>query len=184
LTDNISSEVSRVNSLVGRFLDFARPSRLELQPHKIADIVDRTLDVAALQFAAGSVIVEKRYAEVPVAQLDAQLLEQVFVNLIVNAQQAMDASPAHPGRLRITVAREISSGGSGIGVVIEDSGPGIPRESREEIFNPFFTPTKDGVGLGLAIVAKILDDHRGWIKLDEHTPDSLPGAVFHIFLPA
>jgi two-component system, NtrC family, sensor histidine kinase HydH len=183
LTDNISSEVSRVNSLVARFLDFARPSRLELQPHKIADIVDRAFDVAALQFAAGSVTVEKRCAEVPVAQLDAQLLEQVFVNLIVNAYQAMDASSARPGRLRITIAPEISSGTSGIGVVIEDSGPGIPRESREEIFNPFFTTKKDGVGLGLAIVAKILDDHRGWIKLDERAPDSLPGAVFHIFLP-
>jgi two-component system, NtrC family, sensor histidine kinase HydH len=183
LTENISSEVSRVNSLVARFLDFARPSHLELQPHKIAGIVDRALDATAQQFPAGSVTVEKRCAEVPVAQLDAQLLEQVFVNLIVNAYQAMDASSARPGRLRITIAPEISSGTSGIGVVIEDSGPGIPRANREEIFNPFFTTKKDGVGLGLAIVAKILDDHRGWIKLDEHTPDSLPGAAFHIFLP-
>jgi two-component system, NtrC family, sensor histidine kinase HydH len=183
LTENISSEVSRVNSLVARFLDFARPSHLELQPHKIAGIVDRALDATAQQFPAGSVTVEKRCAEVPVAQLDAQLLEQVFVNLIVNAYQAMDASSARPGRLRITIASELSSGTSGIGVVIEDSGPGIPRANREEIFNPFFTTKKDGVGLGLAIVAKILDDHRGWIKLDEHTPDSLPGAAFHIFLP-
>lgn len=183
LTENISTEVGRVNSLVARFLDFARPSHLELHPHKIAGIVDRALDAATQQFPPGSLSLEKRYADVPLAQLDAQLLEQVFVNLIVNAYQAMDASPAHPGRLRITIAPEVSSGTPGVGIVIEDNGPGIPPESREEIFNPFFTTKKDGVGLGLAIVAKILDDHRGWIKLDDPAPGSLPGASFHVFLP-
>lgn len=184
LTENISSEVSRVNSLVARFLDFARPSHLELQPHKITDIVDRAFGAAAQQFPPGTVAVEKRYSPVPVAQFDSQLLEQAFLNLFVNACQAMDVSPAHPGRLRITIAPEISSGTSGVAVVLEDSGPGIPRESREEIFNPFFTTKKDGVGLGLAIVAKILDDHRGWIKLDDPAPGSLPGAAFHVFIPS
>jgi two-component system, NtrC family, sensor histidine kinase HydH len=182
LTENISTEVSRVNSLVARFLDFARPSHLELHPGKITDVVDRSLDAAAQQYPAGIAIVERRYTEVPAVPLDAELLQQVFVNLIVNAYQAMDASPEHPGRLRVTVAPETAAGIPGVSVLVEDSGPGIPRESREEIFNPFFTTKKNGVGLGLAIVAKILDDHRGWIKLDDPAPDSLPGAAFHVFL--
>ena len=50
--------------------------------------------------------------------------------------------------------------------MIEDTGPGVPAEMREQIFNPFFTSKKDGVGLGLSIVAKIVDDHRGWIRLE------------------
>ena len=83
--------------------------------------------------------------------------------------------------LRLSVAPETSGGRSGVGVTVEDTGPGVPPELREQIFNPFFTSKKDGVGLGLAIVAKIVDDHRGWIRLDT---DSRPGARFRVFLPA
>jgi len=183
MADNISSEVNRLNSLVARFLDFARPSRLELQRHKVSAIIDRALDAALHQFPSARITVEKHYGAEPEALLDAQLLEQVFLNLIVNAYQAMAASGDGSGTLRIALAKETSGGVSGIGVHIEDSGPGIPPAAREEIFNPFYTTKKDGVGLGLAIVAKILDDHRGWIKLDAPAVSSLPGACFHIFLP-
>jgi signal transduction histidine kinase len=67
-----------------------------------------------------------------------------------------------------------------VGATIEDSGPGVPAESREQIFNPFFTSKKDGVGLGLSIVAKIVDDHHGWIRLESEYQG---GARFHLFLP-
>ena len=186
LADNISSEVNRLNSLVARFLDFARPSHLELHPCQISAAVDRALDAASHQFPTANVVVEKRYADVPDARLDAQLLEQVFLNLIINAYQAIDSSSNKPGLLRITIAPETSAATSGLSILLEDNGPGIPAEAREEIFNPFFTTKKEGVGLGLAIVAKILDDHRGWIKLEHPSPaapNSLPGAAFHIFLP-
>lgn len=189
LADNISSEVNRLNSLVARFLDFARPSHLDLEPQQISGIVERALDISLQQFPAAKVTVEKRFSPVPAAFLDSQLLEQVFLNLIVNAYQAMQALPGKPGVLRITIAPENSNGTPGLGVRIEDSGPGVSPETHEEIFNPFFTTKKEGVGLGLAIVAKILDDHRGWIKLEAHSPVSpgesgaLGGAVFHVFLP-
>jgi C4-dicarboxylate-specific signal transduction histidine kinase len=65
-------------------------------------------------------------------------------------------------------------------VTVEDSGPGVPPELREQIFNPFFTSKKDGVGLGLSIVAKIVDDHRGAIRLDS---DTTHGARFRLFFP-
>ncbi|MGC1911015.1 MAG: HAMP domain-containing sensor histidine kinase, partial [Candidatus Acidiferrales bacterium] len=65
-------------------------------------------------------------------------------------------------------------------VTVEDTGPGVPAELREQIFNPFFTSKKDGVGLGLAIVAKIVDDHRGTITLDR---GGTPGARFQVFFP-
>jgi signal transduction histidine kinase len=69
-------------------------------------------------------------------------------------------------------------------VRIEDSGPGIPRDIREQIFNPFFTTKKTGVGLGLSIVSKIVDEHRGSIELlDGQSMRKEPGACFVIFLP-
>jgi len=99
------------------------------------------------------------------------------VNLILNAYQAMEGQR---GKLCVSIADETSNGRPGIAVLFEDTGPGVPAEVREQIFNPFFTSKKDGVGLGLAIVAKIVDDHRGWIRLET---DTTRGATFRVFLP-
>jgi len=182
LAGYISSEVNRLNSLVARFLDFARPSQLDLQPQKIEDVVERSLESAQAQFPSASVRVERHYARgLPEIPADAQLCERIFVNLIQNAYQAMAASgDGREAVLHLSIAPESSNGRQGIGVTVRDSGPGVPPDLREQIFNPFFTSKKDGVGLGLAIVAKIVDDHRGSIRLET---DSGPGATFHVFLP-
>jgi signal transduction histidine kinase len=182
LAGYISSEVNRLNALVVRFLDFARPSKLEVRPERISEIVDRALDAATAAVPNSGVQIERQYAQnVPDIPLDAQLCEQVFVNLITNAMQAMQAQDASFEKtLRLVIAPEESNGEPGVGVIVEDTGPGVPRESREQIFNPFFTSKKDGVGLGLSIVAKIVDDHRGTIRLEDNTPR---GACFHVFFP-
>src|SRR6202521_4672736 len=182
LAGYISSEVNRLNALVVRFLDFARPSKLELRPERISEIVDRALDAATASFPNTGVKIERQYApSLPEIPADPQLCEQVFVNLITNALQAMQAQEASMDKtLRLAIAPEVSSGEPGVGVIVEDSGPGVPPELREQIFNPFFTSKKDGVGLGLSIVAKIVDDHRGTIRLENNTPR---GARFHVFFP-
>src|SRR5579872_824009 len=182
LAGYISSEVNRLNALVVRFLDFARPSKLELQPQQIPEIVDRALEAAKASVPAAGVSIERQYApNLPAIPVDPQLSEQVFVNLISNALQAMQAQDgAAPKTLRLAIAPEIASGAPGIGVTVEDSGPGVPLEAREQIFNPFFTSKKDGVGLGLSIVAKIVDDHRGTIRLED---SARHGARFHVFFP-
>jgi two-component system, NtrC family, sensor histidine kinase HydH len=177
LAGYIGSEVNRLNSLVTRFLDFARPSRLELRSTQLSAIVNHVLESVQNQFPEAQVTVHRQYAPgTPDVLVDAELCEQIFVNLITNAYQAMDGR----GRLRIAIAPESQNGRLGVGVVVEDSGPGVPAESREQIFNPFFTSKKDGVGLGLSIVAKIVDDHRGTIRL-ESPPGQ--GARFRVFLP-
>jgi signal transduction histidine kinase len=183
LSGYISSEVNRVNALVARFLDFARPSQLELRPQRTAELVDRAVESVRAQFPAAPVRVERLYAPaLPEILADEQLCERIFINLIQNAYQAMESTPnGRDAVLRIAITPESSSGRAGVGIVIEDTGPGVPLEAREQIFNPFFTSKKDGVGLGLAIVAKIVDDHRGSIKLEN---DSAQGARFHVFLPA
>jgi signal transduction histidine kinase len=182
LAGYISAEVNRLNALVARFLDFARPAHLDLHPQRVCEIIDRSLESVLAQTPNSTVRVERHYSSVPEVLADEHLCERIFVNLIQNAYQAMDNSPdGHEEVLSITVASETSGGRPGVGIAIDDTGPGVPPGAREQIFNPFFTTKKDGVGLGLAVVAKIVDDHRGSIKLDN---DSRPGAHFRIFLPA
>lgn len=185
LAGYISSEVNRINTLVARFLDFARPSNLDLHPVQIAAILDRALDSVQTQLPDAKVRIERHYAAgVPNIMLDEQLCESVFANLIQNAYQAMSAANGGDGGehvLRLSIARGSSNGRVGAHITVEDNGPGVPAELREQIFNPFYTSKKDGVGLGLAIVAKIVDSHRGWIKLDDTFS---PGARFHVFLPS
>jgi signal transduction histidine kinase len=178
LAGYISSEVNRLNALVMRFLDFARPSRLQLRPESISEIVDHALETTAATFPNAKVKVERQYAQgLPEIQVDRQLCEQVFVNLITNAFQAMEGQD---GTLRLSIVPEVSNGEPGVCVTVEDSGAGVPLELREQIFNPFYTSKKEGVGLGLSIVAKIVDDHRGLIHLDG---DTARGARFRVFFP-
>lgn len=187
LAGYISSEVNRLNALVARFLDFARPQHVDLRPVQIPKIVDRALESVQNQLPDSAVKVERDYAAlIPEVQADAQLAEQVFVNLILNAFQAMadktdgDRSAAGGRVLRLKIAPETANARPGVGVTVQDTGPGVPPDFREQIFNPFFTSKKEGVGLGLAIVAKFVDDHRGSIQLQS---DSGSGASFHVFLP-
>ena len=178
LAGYIFSEVNRLNALVARFLDFARPSNLELKPAQVSGVLDRALESVQTQTPGAKVRVERYYANVPNIQVDDQLCERIFVNLIQNAFQAMESSA--DGRehvLRLSVAPE----SGGVKVTVEDNGPGVPPELREQVFNPFYTSKKDGVGLGLAIVAKFVDAHRGRITLEANQPH---GARFRIFLPS
>ena len=82
--------------------------------------------------------------------------------------------------LRVEVSKAAANGRGGVEIRLKDTGPGIPAELREQIFNPFVTTKKTGVGLGLSIVSKIVDEHRGWVRLEEPPGH---GACFVIFLP-
>ena len=188
LADNISSEVNRLNALVTRFLDFARPSQLEKRPEDIAALVDRTLKEVHDRYPDAPVIVERQYAKgLPPISIDAELCERVFTNLFLNAYEAFAGAG---GRIRVAISEMNDSTGvregsrRGTMIEIEDNGPGIPVELREQIFNPFFTTKKSGTGLGLAIVSKIVDDHRGWIRVSDPHSGQPKGTCFKVFLPA
>ena len=179
LADYISSEVNRLNSLVSRFLSFAKPLELKKQPEDISLIVERAIKAAQEQWPDSGVDVEREYArDLPQVHVDAELTEQVFKNLVFNAFEAMDADG---GTLKVEITKEYSDGRRGVEVAFSDSGPGVPQELREQIFNPFFTTKSNGVGLGLSIVSKIVDDHGGWIRVE---PSTGKGACFRVFLPA
>lgn len=178
LAGYISSEVNRLNALVARFLAFARPSRLDLRPVEVPAAVDRALESVRAQFPNAPVAVDRKFAsDLPPIQADEQLCEQVFLNLALNAYQAM--LPAG-GRLSVTAVAAAADGQPGVEIAFADTGPGVPVELREQIFNPFVTSKPDGVGLGLAIVARIVADHRGAIRLETECGQ---GACFRVFLP-
>jgi two-component system sensor histidine kinase HydH len=193
LAGYISSETNRLSALVTRFLDFARPLHAELSPQDITVVLERALhDVGLTQAGltqAGltqkdqPVRVERQYqADLPLIPLDEGLCEQAFVNLIQNAYDAMGSSG---GTLLLTVARAKNANQDGVEVRIEDSGPGVPAELREQIFNPFVTTKKTGVGLGLSIVSRIIDGHHGTIRIESAgETGARAGACFVIFLPA
>ncbi|HEY4580913.1 MAG TPA: ATP-binding protein [Candidatus Acidoferrales bacterium] len=178
LAGYISSEVNRLSALVARFLDFARPLRLELQPASLASIADRALHSVAANWNGPPVRVVRRYQEnLPEIPVDENFCEQVFVNLAQNAYDAMGERGG--GDLHVSLALAERGGRQGIEATVADTGPGISAELREQIFNPFVTTKKAGVGLGLSIVSKIVDEHQGFIELAA----GVPGARFVIFFP-
>ena len=167
----ISSEVDRTNSLVTRFLQFARPLQVRLEEADLAQMLDRA--IAAAEREAPGVAIYRNYApEIPPFPFDAELMERVFYNLVLNAAQATASGGA------VTVKTRASGGMAEIAVI--DRGVGIDPKQRDNIFNPFFTTKPAGVGLGLAIVSKIVDEHGGKIAV-ESEPGK--GSIFLVILP-
>jgi len=181
LAGYISTETNRLSALVTRFLDFARPLHADLAPLDITAVLDRALTDVVTLWKGAPVRVEKSYEpNLPPVVLDESLSEQAFVNIVQNAYDAMSASG---GVLRVKAATSNAGGREGVEVRIEDTGPGIPVELREQIFNPFVTTKKTGVGLGLSIVSKIMDGHHGFIRVEDAGAGQGTGARFVMFFP-
>ena len=188
LAGYISTETNRLSAMVTRFLDFARPLHADLEPREISFVLDRALNDVARLWQGPPVRVETSYqsnlAPVP---LDESLAEQAFVNIIQNAYDAMAPSG---GELKVIAESARRSVGNsepvdGVEVRIADTGPGIPPDLREQIFNPFVTTKKAGVGLGLSIVSKIVDGHHGSIRVESSNDGAAgSGTCFVMFFPA
>ncbi len=183
LSGYILSETNRLSALVTRFLDFARPLHADLTPADITVILDRALEDVSRVWKGGEVRVQKDYEpDLPLVPMDGGLCEQAFLNVIQNAYDAMGNAG---GDLRVLVRKTSVDGRNGVEVRIHDTGPGIPVELREQIFNPFVTTKKTGVGLGLSIVSKIIDGHHGNVRVESGSDGaSDKGATFVMFFPA
>ncbi|MBI3665669.1 MAG: hypothetical protein HY236_05490 [Acidobacteria bacterium] len=168
-------EVDRTNALVNRFLEFARPSPLRRSTQDVHAVLERALAQVRPPLAPelDNLRLERDFApDLPPFAFDAEMMERVFFNLLRNAVEAMPGG----GTLRVSTRR-----GNGVAEAeIADTGEGIAPENLESIFNPFFTTKPDGVGLGLAIVSKIVDEHGGKITVTSRPGE---GATFHISLP-
>jgi two-component system, NtrC family, sensor histidine kinase HydH len=167
----ISTEVDRTNSLVTRFLQFARPLQLRMDTEDLTHMLDRAIALAERE--APGITIYRNYApEIPPFAFDAELMERVFYNLVLNAAQA-----TAPGG---TVTVKTRANGRTVETAVIDRGSGIDPKTMKDIFNPFFTTKAEGVGLGLAIVSKIVDEHGGKIAV-ESEPGK--GSIFCVSLP-
>jgi len=172
MAEYISTEVDRTNVLVTRFLDFARPLAIHPQRGDITQTIDRAVQQLERHKPAGVSIYRNYAPDVAPFPFDADLMERVFYNLLVNAAQA--SSPKSSITIKTRQQEE------NVEISIIDCGSGIDPKHLESIFNPFFTTKTEGVGLGLAIVSRIVDEHGGRIAV-ESEPGS--GSIFRVFLP-
>ncbi|GAB4489614.1 MAG: hypothetical protein OHK006_21480 [Thermodesulfovibrionales bacterium] len=187
----IESSARRATHLIARLLSFARQKTIEKQIVNVNSVIKDTIDLLERIIAKKniSVITELDYG-IPPVEGDANQLEQVVMNLMVNA---MDAMPGG-GSITVRSSRQVlSSGAENVHPLlppgkytvlrIADTGTGIPEEIRQRIFDPFFTTKESGkgTGLGLSMVYGIVKEHRGIINV---TSEVGKGSVFEIFLPA
>jgi signal transduction histidine kinase len=173
-TNNINAAVERVAKIVFALKSFSRAdSSGEMVDANIRDGLDTVLTIYQNQIRHGVDLV-RHYAEVPLLRCLPDQLNQVWTNLIHNSLQAMK----HKGCLTVDIAQQ----GQELVVSIGDSGCGIPQAIRDRIFEPFFTtkPTGEGSGLGLDIVKKIVDKHKGRITVSSELG---VGTTFSVYLP-
>jgi two-component system NtrC family sensor kinase len=171
----IVRETTRVSTIVRGLLDFARESKPQKRPSNINELILHTLSLVERQSVFQNVrIVKNLNPQVPLVLLDANQIQQVFMNILLNAADAMPAG----GTLTITSNPEDSF----VQVRFTDTGIGIPEKNLNRIFDPFFTTKADkkGTGLGLAVSYGIIDRHRGQIDVQS---EEGKGTTFTIKLP-
>lgn len=174
----IQAECNRLSTLMYDMLAWAKPIEPRLEPTDLTALLKRLLNRWSNKILQQNVRVNFTTAPCPPVSADPRLIEQVFVNLIENALQAMPAG----GHLSVNLhPMQRSPQDRIVEVKISDSGPGIPEEVRRRIFDPYFTTKPDGTGLGLAICKRLVTIHRGAV-----TADSFPnaGTIFTVTLPA
>jgi signal transduction histidine kinase len=173
----METETRRVSRIISNLLGFSRQSNMELKAFDLGQLIDKTLMLNENLLKIGHVAVEKEMApELPKMVGSPDLLQQVFINMISNAVEAMQ-----PGGGSLGISAGVLQNGN-ILLQFKDTGIGIPAENRPRLFEPFFTTKKKGkgVGLGLSVVYGIVKDHGGRIDVESKEGQ---GTVFRIELP-
>jgi signal transduction histidine kinase len=172
LLEIVEEEADRLNRIVGDLLDFARPATPELRREPLERVVEDALAAALAPHPPGVEIARELDASLPPVPMDARLVRQAVLNVLVNAVQAMPEG----GRLTVRTRADDDEAV----LEIEDTGPGIPDEVRARIFEPFFTTKASGTGLGLAVVRRIVEGHGGTVVVCSRPGE---GTVFGLRLP-
>ncbi len=184
----VAHEVSRIDGIVNELLSFSKPTKPHLVPMKLHDTIDQILKLTHEQMIQKNIGMNNRcHADVDEIQGDAKLLSQALINLMLNAIEAIGndgtitvgssnckyqfATGEHPNHgVNLACIR----------VQISDTGHGIPRESLQKIFDPFFTSKSEGTGMGLSVAHGIIQDHGGVIEVESETG---AGSTFYVYLP-
>jgi signal transduction histidine kinase len=178
LTEVVSRELQRINAIVTQMMRFAAPKKTTFAPVHVHELLDHSLRLLHHQIAGKLISLQRRYqAQTDVVRGDDVQLQQAFMNLLLNALEAMDSKGA------LTVATETMEGKRGaqwMRIHIQDTGAGIARENLEHLFEPFFTTKKNGTGLGLAISQRIAHEHHGVIQVQSEVNQ---GSTFSVSIP-
>jgi two-component system NtrC family sensor kinase len=172
----IQSETVRASLVLRDLLTFARRSESEPRALQVNEVVERTLRLRSYEISSNGIASTTDLApDLPSVSGDARQIQQVLLNLVTNAIQAM--VPLGSGTLHIMTRAE----GGRVILEVSDTGPGIPAEVRAHVFEPFFTTKRDGTGLGLSVSYGIVATHSGTITIAR---TSEQGTTFRVALPA
>ncbi len=168
-----SSELERLSVTVQRMLDFYRPGAAKPKEVQIGELLGYVVNLTQKQLTERGIHIKAELPSTlpPVMGVSSQI-QQVFINLILNAYDAMPEG----GSLRIAARAR----NGGVEVLFQDTGRGISREQQSSIFEPFFSTKEGGTGLGLTVSYNIITAHGGSLEL---VPDHGKGACFRVFLP-
>jgi signal transduction histidine kinase len=168
----VTTEVNRIDRIVTDLLDYARPRKMHFVSASVPEIIDDVLFSLDKQLGVQGIEMKTRMQDPPPVKADPEQLRQVFLNIIINAVEAMNGN----GAIEITVEQT----GRRVRISVSDSGPGVSADAARDIFSPFYTTKKDGSGLGLAISQRIISEHDGLIEVENNQQN---GARFIISLP-
>ena len=155
----VLKEIRRVNEIIEQFLSLSRPFQLNLKPSSIRELLNHLITLFQEEAASQNIDLRAEIdADLTSIKMDHEKLTQAFINIMKNGMQAMEGG----GLLRI----KATSFKDSVKVVISDSGPGIPPEQMEKIFNYYYTTKERGVGLGLPIAHRIIEAHGGQLKVE------------------
>jgi signal transduction histidine kinase len=172
LFTSIKQEIQRLNKLVGDFLDYGKPLRLNLQPVDIEKLIDEVMALVGAKAEKDGIRIHYHKGNLPAFSLDPGLIKTCIFNIVLNAFQAM------PDGGDLTV--NITASDDKAFVTIEDTGTGVPRENLPKLFDPFFSTKITGLGLGLAMTRRVVEEHGG--KVDFQSEEG-KGSAITISLP-
>lgn len=177
IAEQMKSAAQKMASVVQRVMDFSRPTPPHMEVVNLNGAIEEAIRLSASTLRKRGIAVAKELApDLPACRADPRLIEQVMVNLITNAYQAMEKSDGSKHLQITSVARDAQ-----VVIRVSDSGPGVPPSLRERIFDPFFTTRKDGSGIGLSFSHRIVTDHGGSMRV---STSKWGGAEFWIEIPA
>ncbi|HEM49073.1 MAG TPA: PAS domain-containing protein [Caldithrix sp.] len=184
LVSRIVKEIDRSNELLKKFFNFAKPSKPKQEFQNIEMIIDGVYLLLASRLRKKNILFKTDFAEsIPQVYIDSSQIEQVILNVFLNAVEAItNGGEIH---VKISIAKHVklkedSAPSDAVCIGIADDGVGIPDEKLEKVFNPFFTTKSDGVGLGLSISSRLLEENGGKIELES---EEGTGTLFRIYLP-
>jgi PAS domain S-box-containing protein len=186
--EKTAKQAQRAGQIIHRIRQFVKRSEPQRQPTRAADIVDDTLELAGLELRRRNVAIQSYVAQrLPVLQVDPILIEQVLLNLLKNAAEAIDNAQMPPKRRTIelrVVPRHTPEMGGVIEFSVTDAGPGLKEDISKRLYEAFFSTKTDGMGIGLSLCRSIIESHQGRIKAENlYNGESISGCRFSFMLP-